>query len=195
MTWQILLGMMWLVKLDVKTSPRPYISRLDKQTVPDCCRPSLRQTRYPPLSFFLGWWRPNPIQVPRFASESDSWIMVSLFCSCINSVCCFVWLNWYWEIVYGPSVSSKAGRGQGVRTHEMDRQRTTSPCPLLENLGWPDPHLHLNYVAGYTDPLLFLFERTQQLTPLTTRGFCPGGSVSGQVQSSFGLIGEGPEWW
>ena len=30
--------------------------------------------------------------------------------------------------------------------------------------------LHLNYVAGYTDPLLFLFERTQQLAPLTTKG-------------------------
>jgi len=30
--------------------------------------------------------------------------------------------------------------------------------------------LHLNYVAGYTCPLLFLFEQTQQLTPLTTRG-------------------------
>jgi len=29
---------------------------------------------------------------------------------------------------------------------------------------------HLNYVAGYTNPLLFLFERTQQLTPLSTRG-------------------------
>ena len=41
-------------------------------------------------------------------------------------------------IVYGPGVSSKAV--QGVRTHEMDHRRTTSPCPLLENLGWPDPH-------------------------------------------------------
>ena len=30
--------------------------------------------------------------------------------------------------------------------------------------------LHLNYIAGYTDPLLFLFEWTQQLLPLTTRG-------------------------
>ena len=49
--------------------------------------------------------------------------------------------------------------------------------------------LHLNYVAGYTGPLLFLFERTQQLTPVTTRA-SPGGSVFGQVQSSFGLIGE-----
>ena len=29
--------------------------------------------------------------------------------------------------------------------------------------------LHLNYVAGYTSRLLFLFERTQQLTLLTTR--------------------------
>jgi len=30
--------------------------------------------------------------------------------------------------------------------------------------------LRLSYVADYTGPLLFLFERTQQLTPLTTRG-------------------------
>jgi len=30
--------------------------------------------------------------------------------------------------------------------------------------------LHINYVAGYTGPLLFFFERTQQPTPLTTRG-------------------------
>jgi len=30
--------------------------------------------------------------------------------------------------------------------------------------------LHLNYVAAYTNPLLFLFERTQQLTLLTTKG-------------------------
>ena len=67
------------------------------------------------------------------------------------------------------------------------------PVPSYRTLGGRILTLHLNYVAGCTDPLLFLFERTQQLTPLTTRGFCPGGSVSGQVQSSFGLIGEGPE--
>ena len=29
---------------------------------------------------------------------------------------------------------------------------------------------HLEYVAGYTNPLLFLFEQTQQLMVLTTRG-------------------------
>jgi len=80
-----------------------------------------------------------------------------------TGVCCFALLNQYLGlgIVYGLGVSSKAG--QGVRTHEMDHQRTTSPCPLLGNLGWPDPHparLHLNYVPGYTNPLLFLFERT-----------------------------------
>ena len=31
--------------------------------------------------------------------------------------------------------------------------------------------LQLNYVAGHTGPLLFLFERTYTTTPLTTRGF------------------------
>jgi len=34
---------------------------------------------------------------------------------------------------YGPGVFSKAG--QGARTHEMDRQCSTSPCPALENRG------------------------------------------------------------
>jgi len=41
--------------------------------------------------------------------------------------------------------------------------------PQIITRGWILT-LHLNYVAGYTDPLLFLFERTQQLMPLTTRG-------------------------
>ena len=36
----------------------------------------------------------------------------------------------------------------------------TSPCPPYDNLGCPDPHPRLNYVASYTGPLLFLFERT-----------------------------------
>ena len=43
----------------------------------------------------------------------------------------------------------------------VDRPQTTWGGRILT--------LHLNYVAGYTDPLLFLLERTQQLTPLTTR--------------------------
>jgi hypothetical protein len=30
--------------------------------------------------------------------------------------------------------------------------------------------LHLHYITRYTDSLLFLFERAQQLTLLTTRG-------------------------
>jgi len=36
--------------------------------------------------------------------------------------------------------------------------------------------LRLNYVAGYTDPLLFLFERTYDYY-VDNRGLCPGGSV------------------
>jgi len=38
-----------------------------------------------------------------------------------------------------------------------------SPCPTLGSWGVRILTLHLNYVAGYTGPLLFLFERTQQL--------------------------------
>ena len=65
-------------------------------------------------------------------------------------VCFFVLLNRYWGIVTVPGLP---------RVH---RSQTTWGGRILT--------LHLNYVAGYTDPLLFLFERTQQLTPLTTRG-------------------------
>jgi hypothetical protein len=38
----------------------------------------------------------------------------------------------------------------------------SSLCPPLDNLGFQGQilTLHLNYVAGYTNPLLFLFERT-----------------------------------
>jgi len=36
----------------------------------------------------------------------------------------------------------------------------TSPCPPLDTRGVRILTLHLNYVAGYTSPLLFLFERT-----------------------------------
>ena len=35
--------------------------------------------------------------------------------------------------------------------------------PLQGTWGGRILTLHLNYVAGYTGPLLFLFERTQQL--------------------------------
>jgi len=69
---------------------------------------------------------------------------------------------------YGPEDLS--GSGQGVRIHEMDRQRTTSPYSPLENLGWPDLTLHLNYVrvagSSYADPFFFLFERTHNYRAL-----------------------------
>jgi len=63
-------------------------------------------------------------------------------------------------------------RSRGFLTSEPrgaieNRRRTSSPCPPLENLEWPELALHLNYVAGYTNPLLF--KQTQQSTPLTTR--------------------------
>ena len=55
--------------------------------------------------------------------------------------------------------------------------------------------LHLNDIAGYTDPLLFLFERTQQLLHWQPGACALAAPSSGQVQSSFGLIGESPQWW
>ena len=42
--------------------------------------------------------------------------------------------------------------------------------PQIRTWGGRILTLYLNYVAGYTDPLLFLFERTQHLTLLTTMG-------------------------
>jgi len=66
-------------------------------------------------------------------------------------VCCFVLWNWHWGIVTVPGFS------------RVNR---------LHIITWGGRILtiHLNHVAGYTDPLLFLFKRTQQLMPLTTRG-------------------------
>jgi len=52
----------------------------------------------------------------------------------------------------------------------QNRRRETSTCFLQTTWGSQILTLHLNSVAGYTGPLLFLCERTQQLTPLTTRG-------------------------
>jgi len=51
--------------------------------------------------------------------------------------------------------------------------------------------LHLNYVAGYTDPVLFLFKRTYNYYVDNQRLVCV--PLSGWVQNSFSLIGEGPE--
>ena len=75
-------------------------------------------------------------------------------------------LSRYWGIVTVPGSFLKAG-----------------------DLGWPDPHPHLNYVAGYTGPPLFLFERTHNYS--VDNQVCTLATPScGQVQSSFGLIGE-----
>jgi len=92
---------------------------------------------------------------------------------CINlgGVCCFVWLTRYWGIVTVPGFP------------RVNRPQTTWGGRILI--------LHLNYVDGYIGPLsflsflgfefplLFLFDRPGRptTTPLTTRGFCPGGSV------------------
>jgi len=77
-----------------------------------------------------------------------------------DRVCCFVLLNQYWWIVmYGVGASSWAS--QGRRTHDP-RSPTSQPYPAPPLITWGVRilTLRLNYVAGYTDPLPFLFERT-----------------------------------
>jgi len=78
----------------------------------------------------------------------------------LGEVCCFVVFNRYWGIVmYGPRALSWAS--QGRRTHDP-RSPTSYPYPVPPLITWGVRilTLHLNYVAGYTDPILFLFERT-----------------------------------
>jgi len=72
-------------------------------------------------------------------------------CDVKRQLCCFVLLNRYLGIVTVPGFP-RANR------------------PQIITWGGRILTLHLNYVAVYSDSLLFLFERTQQLTPLTTRG-------------------------
>ena len=62
--------------------------------------------------------------------------------------------------------------------------------PLQGTWGGRILTLHLKYVAGYTGHLLFLFERTQQLLREQPVDCALAAPSSGQVQSSFGLIGE-----
>ena len=51
-------------------------------------------------------------------------------------------------------------RAKGDTPTIQDRRHPSSPCPPLDNLGFRILTLCLNYVVGYTDPLLFLCERT-----------------------------------
>jgi hypothetical protein len=61
--------------------------------------------------------------------------------------------------MYGPGASSWAS--QGRRTHDP-RLPTSQPHPVPPLITWGVRilTLRLNYVADYTCPLLFLFERT-----------------------------------
>jgi len=56
--------------------------------------------------------------------------------------------------------------------------------PPLSTWGGRILTFHFNYVADYTDPLLFLFEQTHNYFVDTER-----------VESFSGLIGEGSKWW
>ena len=91
-------------------------------------------------------------------------------------MCCFVLFKRYWGIVTVPGFP-RVKRPQIIIIEQIELQAKLLNYFLGSNKsninqpgGCRSLILHLNYVAGYTDPLLFLFERTQQLTPLTTRG-------------------------
>jgi len=73
---------------------------------------------------------------------------------------------------------------QGARAHEMDRKRATSPQINLTWISLVPPRtlggqiltLHLDYVLAIPIPSS-ASSNGPTTTPLTTRGFCPGGSV------------------
>jgi len=84
-----------------------------------------------------------------------------------SALLCF--MSRYWGI----NVRSRGFLTSEPRGHAptiQNRRRETSTRLPQTTWGGQILTLHLNYVAGYTGPLLFLFEQTQQLTPLTTRG-------------------------
>jgi len=69
---------------------------------------------------------------------------------------------------YGPGVFSRASQGGKKKKN----RRTSSTClPQTTWGGWILTY-HLNYVAGYTGPVLFLFERTHNY-PVDNHGFVP----------------------
>jgi len=81
----------------------------------------------------------------------DKFQTTSVCCFIQVNVFCFLLLNRYWGmIVKVPGLP------------RVNRPQTTWGGRILT--------LHLNYVADYINHLLFLFERTQQLTPWTTKG-------------------------
>jgi len=120
-----------------------------------------------------------------------------------ETVCCFDLFNRYWGIVPVPGFRHE--RAKGARTHVADiPPRPVRSVPPLGGTGQGGTRgdrarrrggtrnsggrtLHLNYVAGYTNTFLFLFERTHT-TALTTRGFCPGQSRRCPQLSSDDLV-------
>ena len=93
-------------------------------------------------------------------------------------VCCFVlWPN------IGESLSLRSRgfltsepRGHAPTIQVQNLLRTSSTCLPQTTSGGRILTLHLNYVAGYTSPLLFLFKQAHNYL-LTTKGFYPRGSV------------------
>jgi len=105
-------------------------------------------------------------QGPDIRTDVWTWWIYSLLGQLGPTVCCFVLLKWYLGIVTVPGFLHEP---RGYAPTIENRWRTSSRCPPLDNPGGLDPHPPLN-VAGCTNPILYLFERTQQLTPLTTGG-------------------------
>ena len=88
-------------------------------------------------------------------------------CVCV-CVCCFLYVPVLGNQCTVPGFHRGEPRGHAPTMQNYRRE--TSTCLLQTTRGGRIRTLHLNSVAGYTGPPLFLFERTQELTPLTTRG-------------------------
>jgi len=113
-----------------------------------------------------------------FSPLSKSTFSLSFFLSLTESrspVCCFVLLKQYREIVTVPGFHHNQSNFRRAHAHDWESLTCLpeSTCPPQTTLGGRIPALYFNYVAGCINPLLFLFVRTQQLTPLTTRGSAP----------------------
>jgi len=88
-------------------------------------------------------------------------------------VCCFVLLNQYWGSCYGPGPGLLASElAKWTRTHDLETLAYILTLSSFQQSGGQMLTLHLNYIAGYTGPLLFHFERTHNY-PVDDQGLLP----------------------
>jgi hypothetical protein len=92
---------------------------------------------------------------------------------------------------YGPGVSSRV-RARGTHPRSKIADVPPRPVPPYITSGVRILILHLNYVAGCTNPLFFLFKWVHNY--YLTKACTLAAPLCGRVQRSFGLICKGPEW-